>query len=46
MGDRQLYKTTVGVGTTVAQVLEEFWKANDKLKTLYGTKALYSTGVG
>lgn len=45
MGDRRLYKGAVGIKTTIAQVLDDFWKAHDKLKAQYGTKALYSTGV-
>lgn len=45
MSDRATYKAKVSIKASVHNILDEFWKANEKLKASYGTKALYCTVV-
>ena len=45
MGDRSICAMSVNIKATIPQILEEFWKLNDKLKGLFGAKGIYATSV-
>ena len=46
MADRSICKITISIKSTITQLLEEFWRLNDKLKGSFGTKGIYATSVG